>query len=444
MNPAISETEPTTLSLGHSRTFDEFLARQENLPDWWLAQKRESWERFQELPMPVRKDERWRFANVNAITLEGFGLPAPVSDADAAELLARSNELGEAAGKLVFAGDTLIEHREIAPELAEKGVIWKPLARAIAEHPELLRKHFMAQPVKLGSEKFSALHSALCSAGSFLYVPKGVEIDLPLAAYHWAHSDNSALFPHTLLIAEENAKVTLVDFFDARSRDSRDFICGVNDLYAGPGARLTYICAQNWGSKSLAFQLNSTQSFRDSFVTSLNLNLGASNSRSEMHNQALEPGSHSQMLSLTVAKNDQEFDQRTLQTHAAPNTVSDLLYKNALLDQSRTLFSGLIRVEPDAQHTDAYQTNRNLLLSDEAEANSLPGLEIQANDVKCSHGATTGTIDEEQLFYMRARGIPVDVAKELLVFGFFDEVLEKLDNEPVAGVLRGKIRQKFA
>lgn len=439
----LTQSEPTATGLTDPKLFTDFLAKQNDLPAWWVDQKRDQWDRFQSLPLPTRKDEEWRFANVNAIKLDGFALPEAVSGEVAQELLARSNELAETAGKMVFAGDSLVEHQPISDELAAKGVIWMPLAQAIVEHEELLKKHFMAQPIKLGSEKFSALHGALCAHGSFLYVPKGVEIELPLVAHHWTETDDTALFPHTLLIAEDNSKVTLVDFFDSRSPEARNFICGVNDLYAGSGAKVSYICAQNWGTRSTALQLNSTQAFRDSFVSSLNLNLGGRFSRSEMHSQALGSGGHSQMLSLTVAKGEQEFDQRTLQTHVAPDTVSDLLYKNALLDKARTLFSGLIRVEPDAQRTDAYQTNRNLLLSPEAEANSLPGLEILANDVKCSHGATTGKIEEEQMYYMLARGIPPEVAKELLVFGFFDEVLAKIENEPIAEKLRQKIRAKF-
>ena len=149
------------------------------------------------------------------------------------------------------------------------------------------------------------------------------------------------------------------------------------------------------------------------------------------------------MLALTVAQGAQEFDQRTLQSHQAPHTSSNLLYKNALLDQARTIFSGLIIVDPDAQKTDAYQSNRNLLLSDDAEANSLPGLEIQANDVRCTHGATSGHVDEEQMFYLESRGIPPVVARELLVFGFFEEVLNKLENEELHAVLRELIQTKF-
>ncbi|MGE9289984.1 MAG: SufD family Fe-S cluster assembly protein, partial [Puniceicoccales bacterium] len=142
--------------------------------------------------------------------------------------------------------------------------------------------------------------------------------------------------------------------------------------------------------------------------------------------------------------NDQEFDQRTLQIHNAPNAVSDLLYKNALMDYSRTIFSGLIKVAKNAQQTDAYQTNRNLLLNETAQANSLPGLEIEANDVKCSHGATTGQLDRDELFYFLQRGIPKVTAQQLMVFGFFEEVIEQFDNEELEENLRELIRGKFA
>ncbi len=425
-------------------TFDAYLAALKDMPQWWLDLKRESWERFHELPMPHRKDETWRFANISGVNLEGYRL-GETAGGEVAEkdLVARSEHVHQRAGRLVFANDQLIDSEAVTRELADQGVIWLPLEQAVREHEDLLRKHFMAQPIKLGSEKFSALHSAFCSAGSFLYVPKGVEIDLPLVACHWTNGQDAGIFPHTLLIAEDLARVTLVDFFSSPERKARNYVCGVNDLYAGPGSRVTYISAQNWGRDSLAFHLNSTQAFKDSFVTSLNVNVGSRQARTESHSQVLGEGAHTEMQSLTVATGKQEFDQRTLQTHFKGHSVSDLLYKNALLDDARTIFSGLIKVVEEAQQTDAYQTNRNLLISPTAEANALPGLEILANDVKCSHGATSGQIDDEQLYYMLARGIPEKTAKQLLVFGFFEDILIKLENEEIAENLRTLIRAQF-
>ena len=182
---------------------------------------------------------------------------------------------------------------------------------------------------------------------------------------------------------------------------------------------------------------------RDARVKSLNLHLGARQARHESLSQLQAPGAFSEMLALTVAGKTQEFDQRTLQIHQAANTKSDLLYKNALNDSSKTIFSGLIIVDPDAQKTDAYQSNRNLMLSEEAEANSLPGLEIQANDVRCTHGATTSRVDPEQLYYLQARGIPPKAARQLLIFGFFEEVLNRLENEPLRDALRGLIQARL-
>jgi Fe-S cluster assembly protein SufD len=200
---------------------------------------------------------------------------------------------------------------------------------------------------------------------------------------------------------------------------------------------------QDWSLGTLAFQLNSTVVQRDARVLSLNVHLGGRQSRHESHSRLQGPGAFSEMLALTAANGEQEFDQRTLQSHQAPNTGSNLLYKNALLDRARTIFSGLIIVDPEAQKTDAYQSNRNLLLSDEAESNSLPGLEIQANDVRCTHGATSGHVDAEQMFYLESRGIPPAAARELLVFGFFEEVLAKIESEALRSRLREAIKTKL-
>jgi Fe-S cluster assembly protein SufD len=200
---------------------------------------------------------------------------------------------------------------------------------------------------------------------------------------------------------------------------------------------------QDWSRDTLSLQFNATVARRDARVLSLNLHSGGRQSRHESFSQLQAPGAHSEMLALTVAHGDQEFDQRTLQIHQAPNTSSNLLYKNALLETSKTIFSGLIVVDPDAQQTDAYQSNRNLILSDDAEANSLPGLEIQANDVRCTHGATSSRIPAEQEFYLRSRGINPALAKELIVFGFFEEVIGKVTNAELHDQLAAIIRRKF-
>jgi Fe-S cluster assembly protein SufD len=422
-----------------------------HLPKWWLDRKREAWSRFEALPLPARTDELWRFSTVAGIKLDGYALG---NSADSQLQVPKAGFPHGAA--LGFVNNRLVPCPGLPADLKAQGVVFCPIEEALVAHADLFRRHFMAQPVNLGSEKFAALNAALTTSGAFLYVPRDVEIAAPFVVTHVASGDGAAAFPHTLAILDDNARATLVEFFVGRepsqapglpsvaSAKEGHFAAGQNDLYAGPGAQLTYVGAQDWSKDTLAFQLNSTIAQRDARVVSLNVHLGGRQARHESHSRLLGPGSFSEMLALSVARGAQEFDQRTLQSHQAPNTGSNLLYKNALLDRARTIFSGLIIVDPDAQKTDAYQSNRNLMLSDEAEANSLPGLEIQANDVRCTHGATTGHVDAEQMFYLESRGIPPAAARQLLVFGFFEEVLAKIEDEGLRDALRGLIKTKFA
>ncbi|HEY8993405.1 MAG TPA: Fe-S cluster assembly protein SufD [Lacunisphaera sp.] len=431
--------------------FQAHLARIAHLPSWWLARKRTAYDRFAALPMPKRTDEGWRFSNFGALTLDGFNLPAASTKPAQFAL--------QAAASLAFVNNRVVHQDPLPADLTKRGVIFETLQNALLKHGELVKGHLLAQPSKLGSDKFAALHEAFLEDGAFIYVPKGVELSEVFAVHHQVNGNGAAVFPHTLVVAEDNAKVTVADFFSssggpatspgsagevARTPFGFDsFACGGNDLYAGHGAAVTYVAMQDWSRDTLSFQFNAIVARRDAKVLSLNLHAGARQARHESFSQLQAPGAHSEMLALTVAHGTQEFDQRTLQIHQAPNTSSNLLYKNALLDQAKTIFSGLIVVDPDAQKTDAYQSNRNLMLSDEAEAHSLPGLEIQANDVRCTHGATSARIDREQEFYLEARGIKPVQAKELLVFGFFEEVLGKIENEALHDTLTGIIRQKF-
>ncbi len=416
--------------------FASHLASVAGLPTWWLARKQAAYENFISLPLPKRTNESWRFSNIGGISLEGFGLRpatkaaiAPLDIVTAAELTFVNN--------VAVAGGNLRERFNLPP-----GVIISTLSEAVVKYPDLLKAHFMAQPQKLGSDKFASLHTAFVRDGAFVYIPRAVELSAPVLITHIASGSGSAVFPHTLVVAEENSKATIVDMFVSDDAEPH-FACGANDLYAGHGAQLTYVGTQAWSRDTLSFQFNSTVVRRDARVQSINLHVGGRQARHESLSQLQAPGAFSEMLALTVADRKQEFDQRTLQIHQAPNTKSDLLYKNALRDQSKTIFSGLIIVDPDAQKTDAYQSNRNLMLSEEAEANSLPGLEIQANDVRCTHGATSSRIDPEQEFYLQSRGIAKEMADELLTFGFFEEVLGRLESEPLHDALRAVIQTRF-
>jgi Fe-S cluster assembly protein SufD len=416
----------------------------ESLPEWLRERRRLAWDRFTALPMPARTEQAWRFTSLGKVNLDAYLAPEEVCSATRERLIARSVGNDRTAGRMIFANDHLLDRRTHTPELASAGVIWQPLDRAFREHGERLRPFFMAQEAVLGSRKFAALHEAYARNGTFLYVPRNIEVSLPLEVFHWLSGPDRSTFPHTLIIADEGSKVTLVDYFESDQREHAGFACAVNDLIVGRGAKVTYLCAQNWSERVVSFQVNSTTVERDGAATSLHLNLGASYARLESLSRLAGEGGRSDMLAATVAESTQEFDQRTLQDHLKPHTTSDLLYKNALADASKTIFAGLIRVEPQAQHTDAYQKVRNLMLSDDAEANSMPGLEIMADEVRCTHGATSGHVDAEELFYLLARGIDRKTAQELIVQGFLAEVLERLGNHHVTPRLAALLAAKFA
>src|SRR6266852_5172547 len=415
-----------------------------DFPDCFREQQREAWKQFESLPSPTRKDQLWRFSNVDLLDLTPFKFGGALPDKERNAILEQSRGLDKVAARLIFAGDQLIERDIVSEQLKKRGVIFQPLERAMVEHVELFRKHFMSQPAVLGSAKFAALHQASVSSGTFLYVPRGVEIELPIEIFHWLHGENASVFPHLLLVTDELAKVTVIESFRSLDRQASGFACGVNDLIAGPGAKVTYICAQNWGTNVVALQINTTIVDHDASAMSLNLHLGGKYSRFESLSRLSGEGGRSDLLAISVANGTQEFDARTLQDHISPHTASDLLYKNALDDRARTTFGGLIRVEPHAHFTDAYQKVRNLLLSDDSEANSMPGLEILADNVRCSHGATSGQIDEDELFYLRTRGIPTKAAQRLIVTGFLDDVIQRLNHPAIGAHLHGLIEEKFA
>src|SRR6266516_4646362 len=413
-------------------------------PAWFRDQQRAAWKEFEALPKPTRKDQAWRFSNVDLLDVTSFKFAGALGDEERAAILEQSRGLDEVAGRMIFAGDQLIERDVISDQLKKRGVIFQSLERAMVEHADLFRKYFMSQPAVLGSAKFAALHKALVSNGTFLFVPRGVEIEQPIEIFHWLRGEGVSVFPHLLLITDELAKVTVVEHFRSCDPRASGFACGVNDLIAGPGAKVTYVCAQNWGSNVVALQMNTTTVDHDASAMSLNLHLGAKYSRFESLSRLIGEGGRSDLLAVAVAKHQQEFVARTLQDHISPHTASDLLYKNALDDRARTTFGGLIRVEPHAHFTDAYQKVRNLLLSDDSEANSMPGLEILADNVRCTHGATSGQIDEDELFYLRTRGIPVSVAQRLIVTGFLDEVIQRLNHPAIGDYVHRLIEEKSA
>jgi Fe-S cluster assembly protein SufD len=406
-------------------------------PAWFRDQQNAALADYEATPAPTRRDEPWRFANIAALDLSAFQPAGPVGSEG--RLINISTGAKEFSAKMVFGNNALLHHDA---DRLPAGVILKPLDAAAREDEALFRKYFMSQPVELGSHKYAALHKGRLTTGAFLYVPKNTEVALPIELFHWVEGENASVFPHTLIVCGENSKVTVIDHFKTADQ-KRAFACGVNDLHLERGAQLTYIAVQEWSRESLAFHINSTIVDRDANSTALNMNFGGGFVRGESLSRMTGEGARSVMLSLNPMDGTRQIDQRTLQDHAAPRATSDLLYLNSLDGTTRTIFAGLIKVGEGAHRTDAYQKVRNLMLSDEAEANSMPGLEILADDVRCTHGATTGEISEDELFYMEARGIPENAGRRLIQNGFFQTLLERLESEDLRAYLSAMVSEKL-
>jgi len=387
--------------------------------------------------LPTRNNELWRFSSVKNLALDEYVMAGNYSGDPTA--LIHSREFSNPAGRIVFANETVIAADLLDPALEGAGVVFTTLQEALEKHSDRLREHFLAQSARLGSAKFAALHKSAVQSGTFLLVPRGVEIRRPFEVFHLVQGDRATVFPHTLVITEDNSAVTLLDHFISVNPKEHGFACGVNDLVLKPGSKLNYVSVQEWSKNFVSIQVNSTVAARDSAALNLALNFGGKYSRLESVSRMIDRGARSDMLAISVASDAQEFDQRTLQDHLKPDTTSDLLYKNVLDDQARTIFSGLIKVEPGAHRTDAYQKVRNLLLSDDAEANSMPGLEILADDVRCTHGATAGQVEPEELFYLKSRGINDIAAKRLIARGFLNEVVDRLPEKELSEYLYRQI-----
>jgi Fe-S cluster assembly protein SufD len=269
-------------------------------------------------------------------------------------------------------------------------------------------------------------------------VPRGVTLELPLQTLTYLDADGAAVFPHTVLVVEEGASVTYIDRLVSPDLGSA-LSDAVVEIYAGPGAHVRYVSLQDWGSGVTHLSVQRAEVGRDAEVRSLAVAFGGDLSRTEVESVLAGPGGHSEMLGLYFTDGAQHFDHRSLQDHVAPNCTSDLLYKGALKDASRVVYSGLIHIAPSARGSDAFQTNRNIVLSDDAKADSIPNLEIENNDVRCSHAASVGPVDEDEVFYLQTRGIPRPEAERLIVSGFFQEVMDRVPLEELRGSLETAI-----
>jgi len=418
-----------------------------NEPSLLTRLRREGWKTFVETPMPTRKSEEWRYTDISNLDAESFApvscegervpieqLPPPVREAMATD--------SDRAGVMVRHNGCL-EHLRLDPALEARGVVYAPLEDVADERPELLERFLFRSDVAPMEQKLWALHSALLSGGYFLYVPEGVDVEHPVHAFRYLDEEGGLVSTHSLIVAEAGARVTCIDEYVSPDLEQESLSLNGVEIFGADGATVSYLAVQQYGRGVKHFSMQHSNTGKDSTLNGFNVTLGADLARADVTSHLEGPGARSEMLALWFGDRDQHFDHHTLQHHEAPSAHSDLLYKGALTAQSNSVFRGLIKVAEGAQLTDAYQTNRNLLLSKDASAVALPNLEIGANDVKCSHGATVGQVDDTMLFYLMSRGLDREQAERLLVFGFFDEVLERVPGEGVRSRIRESIEAKI-
>jgi len=418
-------------------------ARAAGSPEWLREKRLHAWQVYEDTPFPTTKLEEWRYTEVSQFSLERVQLAEPVGKG--AEIPAAARALVEgkkAAGHVLALGADVVEI-ELDEDLRSKGVVLMDLAEAAETHPDLVMTHLGSEALPAEDGKFAALNGALWASGVFLYVPKGVNIEDPIRVARWIEEEGTAVFPRTLIIAEAGSHVAYVEEFGSPDFEEPTLSLGAVEVFARDNADVQYVALQRWGKGVRHMAMQKTIAEKDSNLDTLVVNLGATVARVDLGARLEGTGARSDMLGLCFASEDQHFDHNTRQDHVAPHATSDLLYKGALLDEAKTVFRGIIRVHPKAQLTDAYQTNRNLLLSPDASVVSLPNLEIEADDVKCSHGSTTGQLNEEELFYLMSRGLTREAAERLVIFGFFADVLERLPLPEVVEELREAISERI-
>lgn len=416
----------------------EALIKRYNEPDWLAEERRAALRTFDKTPFPTNRDEQWRFTELKRFDVSGFELAGKPASSEVPERISMRVADSDAEGVLVHKGTDVVFRDS---RMQEAGVIFTDLRTALLEHEDLVREHLYSIS-SAGQGKYMALNAALWENGTFLYVPRDVEVELPLGAF--TTEDRGGLANgRTLVVVDTNASLTFLEEFTSDPFDEKAFYNSSTEIIVRDGGKLRYVNLQNWGRNITHMNSLRAKLGRSSRLESLTVSLGADASRMELDCRLEGPGGESEMLGLYFADEGQHYNQYTAQHHVADHAFSDLLFKGALRDASTAVFSGVIRVDEHAQKTDAYQTNRNLLLDSESEVVSLPQLEIGANDVRCSHASTTGPVPEDQRFYLMSRGLPPEMAEHLLVTGFLHEVMGRVTLPKVSEYVERVVQAKL-
>ncbi len=403
-----------------------------------------AWDAYKKQSFPDTTQEAWRRTDIRYLPADKFKLPPKDAQLDLPSVpadLLKPLGADQHGGQIVLTpnGSTI----DLDAAIAKQGVIFTDLKTAQEKYPEIVAK-ILGQTVNVEEGKFAALAGALAQNGILLYVPKNVQVEQPLHSVLWGPGANLAHISHILVLVEDNASVTYVHEAASPTESVDAFHAGIVEIKVGQGSNLRFVELQSWGRNVWNF---SHERARVEYRGNLEWIFGAIGSRLTKNFSELDlagEGATGRMSGFYFTDGNQHLDHDTQQNHLAPHTTSDLLFKGALKGKSRSVWQGMIYVAPKAQKTDGYQANRNLVLSDGARADSIPGLEILADDVRCTHGATVGKLDQEPLFYLKSRGIPQAEAEKIVVEGFFDPIFQRIPFEGVRERFQQYIAEKMS
>jgi Fe-S cluster assembly protein SufD len=438
------QEEPKPAEFKFPRSEVSALSKAKKDPDWYARRRMAAWKVYDALPMPTLNDEAWRRTDLRPFNWGGLILPhrlnGRVSVKRVPAALLKPLVGAQQGGQLVAAGGQVDEY-SVHPALKRQKVIFADFLAATKKYPELVRK-YLGKGVKISEGKFAALAEALADGGLFVYVPRGVKAELPLHSVAWL--TGPAHFSRVLIVVDDEASATVVhETASPKGVEAQALHAATVEVLVGRAAHLTFVELQSLGRNVWNFTHERVRvgagSTVDWIFSAVGTHLTKNFSTIDLDGQ----GATGKMSGFYFTEGDQHLDHDTQQNHHAPHTTSDLLFKGALRDKSRSVWQGMIYVAPGAQKTDGYQANRNLVLSPSARADSIPGLEILADDVRCTHGATVGQMEQEHLFYLMARGLPRREAEKLVVDGFFDPILQRIPFEGVRQRLKKAIEAKM-
>ena len=434
----LTATSPRSTSFD-AGAFEQFLATR-NEPAWVSDMRRRAFETYRELLVSELDPEEWKRVDIRSFRPERFSISA-ASQTSAAfgTLLA---DRAEFAG-VVSHVDGVCSRATLDEKYRKQGVLFGNLSDLVRDHGDVLKAWLLTSAVKPDADRFAAWHAAFWTGGSVLYVPRNVQVTDPLYSLIGLAADGAADLSHTLVILEEGASATLLEETSSATSTASGLHIGAVELLLAPRSNLRYVQLQNWNDKVWHF---AHQAGRVQADASLQWTVGALGSRlSHIHQDVFldGKGAAAEVNGVTFATEKQLISYYTQQTHNAPNTRSDLLYKDVIRDKARCIWRGMIKVAKDAQKTDGYQRNDSLLMSDDCRADAIPGLEIEADDVRCTHGATCGRVDEEQLFYCMCRGLNRTEAMHMIVEGFFQRVFDRIPVEIVRETLGQAVERKL-